>query len=84
MVHQQDHPKFLGAVILNISDAGLKLIIDEQFDIGEIITISFIGQKLLYKATGRVIRLQPVDHPGSKKYEIGIRFTAIHQEFRES
>ena len=80
----QSHPRFFGAVILDISDAGMKLVMNDEFKTGEVITLSFIGQKLLYKATGKVIRSQVIDNQPAFGYEIGIRFTAIHQEFRDA
>jgi len=81
-VREISQPRILGAVILDISTSGMKILLDQPFDVDETIILTFYGEQLIFKAICRIMRCQMQDNTGYPSYEIGTRFIGIHQELR--
>lgn len=72
------------ALILNLSDSGMKLQLDTSIDKGIEVILGFLGSKVAYKAIGLVVRCQLLRQREEPYYELGIRLTGIHQDLRAS
>ena len=70
------------ALIIDMSDSGMKIKIGPPLERGETITLGFLGRNMIYKAIGEVARVQPAIDKTTPLLEVGIRLTGIHQDLR--
>lgn len=72
------------ALITDMSDSGMKIQIETPLVRGEIITLGFLGRKMIYKAIAEVVRSQASPSTTKPLQEVGIRLTGIHQNLRQN
>lgn len=69
-------------MLLDISDAGMKIKLREKLNMDERVVIGFFSSDLVYKAIGNVRHIKEVSGREVNLYETGVRITGIHQELR--
>lgn len=74
--------KVIKILVLDISEAGMKIQIMERLEANEEITLGFMGKQIVYKAIGLVKRMEEVLQDQKTYYRLGIRLTGIHQDLR--
>ena len=71
------------ALILDISDLGMKVKVKDKLEIGEKITLGFFGTETAYKVMGEIVREQSLDENDETFFELGIKLFEVHQSPRE-
>lgn len=66
-------------LLLDISDQGVKIRLNEKLDTGEEVTLGFSSGKTIYRAKGKVRHFSEADEE-YLPYQVGIQLEAIHQD----
>lgn len=74
--------KIAKILLLDISDSGMKIQLQEALKENEKITLGFMSDDLIYKAIGIARHLTQVGQDGQTFFQAGIELTGIHQELR--
>ncbi len=74
--------KSVKILILDISEMGMKIQIDENLDINEEIILGIVGEDVIYKAICLVKHVEPAKGDTSESYKVGTQLIGIHQDLR--
>ncbi len=74
--------KSVKILILDISEMGMKIQIDEKLDSDEEITMGIVGEDIIYKAICLVKHVDEAQLEGKTIYKIGTQLIGIHQDLR--
>lgn len=72
------------ALILDISDSGMRLKLVSEISESEKVTLGFLGTEVVYKAEGSVVRLKKNQIEAPDSYEIGVKLSGIQQYLRNN
>jgi hypothetical protein len=74
--------KIIRILILDISEMGMKIQIDEKLELNEEITLGIVGEDVIYKAICHVKYIESVQQDNSGSYQVGTQLIGIHQDLR--
>ncbi len=74
--------KYTKIILMDISDSGMKIQLQEKLVKDESITLGFLSEDLVYKAVGRVKHTKELQLENEGVYQAGIEITGIHQDLR--
>ena len=74
--------EIIEVMLMDISDVGLKIILQEVIEPNEEVVIGFLAPDVVYKALATVKHVKKVIGSSVNFFEAGLRITGIHQELR--
>ncbi|MCG8338020.1 MAG: PilZ domain-containing protein [Proteobacteria bacterium] len=74
--------KSVKILILDISEMGMKIQIDEKLEHNEEITLGIVGEDVIYKAICLVKHVEPAQDGKTESFKVGTQLTGIHQDLR--
>lgn len=83
LINQDDEKSDNQAIILDVSETGMRLQLTKAQSLWKQITVEFAGQKLVYRLIGEVVRHRFFIRNTQRFYELGIRILSVQHHKRE-